>query len=304
MILALAALVLAQPLAGHSLVYSARNKAVLLIGGDAAEMRPVYKLEGASWVALPNSSLPARSLAAVAADPAGNVLMHGGAVGHQRTGGGIDFKVTSETWFWNGRAWKLLSTSGPSPRDHHAMVYDSDRKRYVLFGGSDADPSGRSEFFGDTWEWFDNSWHRVATTGPSKRCHFAMAYDPVHKKTVLVGGYGPRGGDGNTWTWDGATWKVAANGAPADRSSPRMAWSNDYKQVLLFGGESHGETPSDTWAWNGAAWKRIAASGPPGRTVHGLAYDPVSKALVVYGGASGNDVLEDISSFRAGRWSN
>src|SRR4029079_6784762 len=98
-----------------------------------------------------------------------------GAIGRSNSNGGIDFMPTTETWFWDGRRWKLVANSGPSPRDHHAMAYDSDRHRVVMFGGSDADPSGRSAFFSDTWEWNAGSWHRVATTGPGQRCHFAMA---------------------------------------------------------------------------------------------------------------------------------
>ena len=302
MTLALFALVLSRPLAGHSIVYSARDKTVLLIGGDTVGGLPIYRLKGGAWKAVPNSDFPARSLAAVAADEAGNVLVNGGAIGRQRPDGGIDFKVTSETWLWNGQKWSLVATTGPTPRDHHAMAYDRGRHRFVMFGGSDADPSRRSEFFGDTWEWDGHAWLQVATTGPGSRCHFSMSYDPVNKCTVLVGGYGPRGGDGKTWTWDGKAWRAVAQGVPADRISPRLAWDDVNKRILLFGGESGGARPSDTWAWTGTAWKRVAQTGPPGRTVHGLAWDRERKAMIAYGGSNGNDVLGDLWSFNAGKW--
>jgi hypothetical protein len=190
----LALLLLAQistapgPLAGHVLVYSARERSVLVVGGDAAGPRPLYQLAGTEWVPLPGSELPARSLPAVAADAHGNLLMHGGAVAEDRPDGSRDFRVTGETWRWDGASWTRVAETGPAPRDHHAMVFDTDRKTFVLFGGSDADPSGRSTLHGDTWEWRGEAWELVAESGPSPRAHHAMAFDPVRKRTVLVGG--------------------------------------------------------------------------------------------------------------------
>lgn len=289
-------------MAGHSLVYSARDKAVLMIAGDDAGPIPIYKLSSGKWKKVPGSDLSARSLAAVAADDEGNVLVHGGAVGVRRDASNIDFKPTADTWLWNGKEWKKVASSGPAARDHHAMVYDSARKRFVLFGGSDADPTGRSTFFGDTWEWDGATWKQVANGYPSARCHHAMAYDPVRKQTILVGGYGPSGGDRQTWAWNGGTWTAVAQGSPAERGSPRLAWDSNRSAIMLFGGDVGNTTPSDTWQWDGKAWSKVVGTGPRGRTVHGMAFDRTRGSAIIFGGASGNDVLGDTWEFTQGKW--
>lgn len=291
-----------RPMAGHSLVYSARDRSVLLIDGDAAGPRPMYSWTKKGWSAIPGSELPARSLAGVAADDQGNILVHGGAIGTEKADGSMEFKVAADTWRWDGKTWKLVAKTGPAARDHHAMVYDSARERFVLFGGSDADPSGRSKFFGDTWEWEGSSWKLVSESGPGERCHFAMVYDPQRRQTLLAGGFGPGGNDSKTWAWDGSRWKVVATGAPAQRTSPRMAWDSKAQRVLLFGGETGGASPSDTWSWDGRSWKKISEDGPAGRTVHGMAFDVSRGLAIVYGGSAGNDVVGDVWEFDGGKW--
>jgi hypothetical protein len=52
------------------------------------------------------------------------------------------------TWEWDGTLWTQKQDIGPMPRDAHAMVFDSDRRHLVLFGGS----ASGSGMFGDTWE--------------------------------------------------------------------------------------------------------------------------------------------------------
>jgi hypothetical protein len=215
----------------------------------------------------------------------------------------MDYKLTAETWLWNGKAWRKVATAGPAPRDHHCMAYDSSRKRFVLFGGSDADITGRSTFYGDTWEWDGKTWNQVAKNGPPARCHFAMAYDPIRKQTIMLGGYGARGVvDDRVWAWNGSAWKAITNDPIAMRSSPRMAFDTNRGQLLLYGGENGRSQPTDTWAWNGGKWSLLARQGPTGRTVHAMAYDATRSTLVVYGGSVGNDVRGDTWEFSRNSW--
>jgi hypothetical protein len=88
-----------------------------------------------------------------------------------------------ETWEWDGSDWTLRATTGPSPRDDHAMAYDSARGVVALFGGS-----AGAQSFGDTWEWDGSAWALRATSGPSPRDAHAMAYDSARGVVVLFGG--------------------------------------------------------------------------------------------------------------------
>jgi hypothetical protein len=92
--------------------------------------------------------------------------------------------------------WTQVAPSGPGVRWGHAMAYDSQRGRTVLFGGN---PSSGLPL-GDTWEWNGSAWTQVSITGPSGRAGHAMAYDSQRGRTVLFGGSGYP----ETWEWDGS----------------------------------------------------------------------------------------------------
>ncbi|HKQ59817.1 MAG TPA: kelch repeat-containing protein [Candidatus Polarisedimenticolaceae bacterium] len=290
------------PSAGHSLVYAATQGGVLLVHGESAGPARLWRWSGSSWEDRGELGTTPRSLAACAYDAEHHLLVvHGGALPNKQANGSTDWKVDGQTLAWDGKTWRVLAEGGPTRRDHHAMVYDSARKKLVLYGGGDADPTGRADYFGDTWEWDGKVWTQVATAGPGPRVHHAMAYDALRGRTVMTGGYGPKGPDGKTWEWDGKAWEDKGSSDVAFRTSPRLAFDGSRKKVVLFGGENRSGMPADTYEWDGTRWTRIAEQGPPGRTVHALAYDEARKALVLFGGA-GPDPLADTWEFREGVW--
>ena len=79
-------------------------------------------------------------------------------------GGADESKVRGDTWEWDGRRWKLLSSAGPGPRTFPAMGYDPLRKRVVLFGGNRVlfgrNPD-ENRFLNDTWEWDGHNWAQI-----------------------------------------------------------------------------------------------------------------------------------------------
>ena len=113
--------------------------------------------------------------------------------------------------------WTKVSNSGPSARRYHGLVYDSDRRVCVLFGGSVAIPDRGDN---QTWEWDGRAWTQRASSGPRPRWGVAMAYDQARKKTVLFGGYLP-GDNGETWEYDGtsASWTPSRTLTPAASST-------------------------------------------------------------------------------------
>ena len=58
-----------------------------------------------------------------------------------------------DTWEYDGFAWRKISISGPTARNHCAMVYNIKNKGTVLFGGHDGE-----NIFGDTWAFADKTW--------------------------------------------------------------------------------------------------------------------------------------------------
>src|SRR5687768_16925533 len=85
-----------------------------------------------------------------------------------------------------GRAGSQRNNStGAGGRSNRGFVYDSARKKFLLFGGI----GGRGEpSKGDTWEWDGAKWTQLATAGPSPRGAMAMAYHSKRKRVVLFGG--------------------------------------------------------------------------------------------------------------------
>jgi hypothetical protein len=57
----------------------------------------------------------------------GETILFGG----YQLGGGCE---STDTWSWDGKSWKLRSTTGPSARTGFAMTFDSVRGVVVLYG--------------------------------------------------------------------------------------------------------------------------------------------------------------------------
>ncbi|WP_425273152.1 hypothetical protein [Paraburkholderia steynii] len=58
-----------------------------------------------------------------------------------------------DTWSWDGRFWTQRQNIGPQTRSGHAMAFDSNRKKMVLFGGI----GPTKESLSDTWELAERS---------------------------------------------------------------------------------------------------------------------------------------------------
>ena len=66
------------------------------------------------------------------------------------------------TWSWDGREWVLLPGEGPTYRVVTAAVYDSSRRRIVMFGGTT--PGQRTGSSAEIWEVNGATWTQASTT--------------------------------------------------------------------------------------------------------------------------------------------
>ncbi len=168
------------------------------------------------------------------------------------------------------------------PRSGHAIAYDSDRDRVVIFGGYDDGP------LGDTLERIINgrstTWKLAAAVGPSPRTNVAMAYDPVRKRIVLFGGQADSVLD-DTWEFDGSTWKQQDLPIrPPARHEHAMVFDATRGKVVLFGGIGASSELGDTWTYDGA-WTEVLAQGdlPGPRSSVAIGYEPTRGAVVIFG---------------------
>jgi Galactose oxidase, central domain len=205
--------------------------------------------------------------------------------------------------------WTQVSTTtAPSARYGHGMVYDSARGVTVLFGG--VNPSGNQN---DTWEWNGQSWtQRVPAVSPPARREAAIAYDAARHQTVVFGGTSTTGTLlGDTWTWDGTNWtQLSPATSPSPRWDSAMVYDVAIGKVVLFGGfdEVLGnfQLENDTWVWDGTTWAQLQpVTSPPARENHAMAYDTARGRIVLFGGSTqlnGAGIVQDTWEFDTSTW--
>lgn len=181
----------------------------------------------------------------------------------------------------------VLQSRGPAPCRDAGMVYDSRRKRTVLFGGEvyGVNPRGSNANIGlynsnDTWEWDGQLWvRRNPANRPPPMTQFGITYDSDRGRVVVFGGYktfppnyssGTAQINNDVWEWDGVNWSqiVSTTPSPLARTQASMCYDTVRQEVLMMGGSAFSPNPSDVratvnalWAWNGTQWS--ARTGLP-----------------------------------------
>lgn len=185
--------------------------------------------------------------------------------------------------------WTQKQHVGPQARVGHALAYDSERRRTVLFGGD----SLQGQLFGDTWEWDGESWTQVNDIGPSPRSEHALTYDARRHRVVLFGGTDGNVALADSWEWDGEDWTQMANSGPSARTGHAMVFDSSRNRVMLFGGDAAGTLQNDTWEWDGEEWVQVEDSGPAPRRDHAMAFDRARNRAVLFGGISSGQAFGD-----------
>jgi len=178
----------------------------------------------------------------------------------------------------DGSWTRLPSPEPPLPGENDVeLAYDSGRDVVVLYAAAQS----------QVWEFDGTTWTVIgAPTAPVQCLDGAqLQYDPVHRKTVLVGAGGWPEADtpSETWLWDGVDWTLAADASlsPRGAAGGGMAFDAARGEMVLL---TH--STMQTWVFDGAHWsQRTPATTPsPGVWVFDLAFDPLSGMVVFYGG--------------------
>jgi hypothetical protein len=220
----------------------ARQVCVLFGGYDlvVGAVNDTWTWDGQEWTQqTPSTNPPSRLWHSMVYDSQRQrVVMFGGYAGSGNSYHG-------DTWEWDGQDWaQVVTATRPTARGHHAMAYDANRGRVVLFGGHRNGPR-----FGDTWEYDGSDWQQAAPTAfPSRRAHAAMAYDEVRQTVVLFGGWEAGSYLADTWEWNGTTWKpLRSVVAPTPRGNQKMVFQPSRSTLFFFGGNSSSGNLGDTW---------------------------------------------------------
>jgi hypothetical protein len=210
-----------------------------------------------------------------------------------------DRREVGDTWELGTNGWvRIPTTVAPSPRQGHAMAYDSVRGKVLLFGGTvgtaeTCSPRANTTMCADLWEWDGSTWAQInqGDVYPSGRREHAMAFD-THRGELLLFGGSRSDILSDFWKWDGAHWKnipVVADDF-FGLTGHIMAYDETRQRVVMLGGRNvFGEQgPSLVWEWDGTRWERIFPVQPDGfnsaAALEGAAtYDRNIKKVVLVG---------------------
>lgn len=137
-----------------------------------------------------------------------------------------------------------------------------------------------------------------------------MAYDAVHKVTLLYDGWPVRGYPFfDTWTWNGAKWVQQQPAANPRLWSPGIAYDEARQRIVLFstnvvtGGWVDG-VPGDTWTWDGKNWRHEhPQTTPNARHSPHMVYDSRLNQVVMFGGQGfKSDTFADTWAWDGTNW--
>ena len=245
-------------------------------------------------------------------DPVRNRIL---VVGGAGSPGGTVFNDAWALSLSSPPQWIRLAPVGTPPLERygHTTIYDPVGDRIILFGGFNG-YEGKARK--DTWALNLGgvpSWTLVLAGEPSLpgRLGHSAAYDPVHHRMLIYGG----------WEWDQpepSTWALSLNstpewapvaGPPRWRSGHSAIYDPFRHRMLIFGGRVDPSNPplSDTWAFNldDLRWELLLPSGqpPPPRADHSAIYDPVRDRMIVFGGANSDSSVWALSLSGIPSWS-
>jgi galactose oxidase-like protein len=279
----------------HTAAYDAAHGVSLIFSGQDAHggvFNDVWALSSGdtpSWSQLFPSGAPAARLEASAIyDPVGvRMLVFGGG------GASGDFNEVWQLSLSGPPAWSFLSATGslPEARDGQSAVYDSNRHRMIVFGGSG------STFLNDIWSLsLDGSpaWTQVipAGTPPTARTRAAAVYDPVGDRMIVFGGMTapPVSAHLNdTWELDFAgtpTWSpLTPLGSPPPVEEGLGSAFDSARNCMLVMGYGSGEVWELTML-PPMTWRRLDPGGsfPGARLYTTVDYDAGADRLVLFGG--------------------
>ena len=181
----------------------------------------------------------------------GEVLLFGGTASVDSCS-----SYLGDTWSYTttNRTWTLLTpANSPSARSYSSMVYDSDERQIVLYGGeTDCTYEGyKGRAKDEVYTWNGSTWSSPMGGGPTPRYNVSMAYDADRNRTVLFGGYVTwLAMFGGTWEWDNPseTWTdITPATEPSRRLGSPLVFDPIRHSVILFGGNSFEDNMRDTW---------------------------------------------------------
>jgi hypothetical protein len=258
------------------LTYDPRSRSVLDVVTGQDGRHYTYAWSGTAWSEKEAGGGPP-VVGAVLPEPVdGHGVLYGGTA---------EADEYTQRWYWTGSGW-AESTRPPAIADTPAAAFgaavatDPGMGGLMMFGGSDA---------GDqTWVWTGWAWSQAfsSTPGPPPRQGASLAYDPVGKTAVLVGGRLDSGAEAtDVWAWRGNAWRQvdSSSGPPPPSMAAPIAWDRARHQAVLVVPDPAGAiNAAQTWTFDGHAWTwQHPATAPVLRMGSSMTFDPATGGILL-----------------------
>lgn len=194
-----------------------------------------------------------------------------------------------------------VPVAAPTGRGYHAMTYDSESRRVILYGGSTGNPLVQGNISFETWS-FDPLTHAWKLMSPAVKpgggTPVEMTYDSQADRSILIVGADPATPNFfdfqelQTWAYDFNTdvWTRLANAPLGGNLGPRIVYDSESDKVILFGGATllgDFKLFNETWVYDYKAdtWTQMKPpTSPMAMNYHAMAYDPKADKVLLWGG--------------------
>ncbi len=216
-----------------------------------------------------------------------------------------EFEFANDTWEWDGATWREATpTRRPPARSNAKMVYDVERQKVVLFGGTPV-INPVNESFDDVWEWDGAEWTEVSeTVRPQGRNNHSMIYDHAQKEIIVFGGETSGVISNSMWRWNQEGWIELTALRPSERSVDAYAFDPVPQRTVLHGGRiSNVATDNTTWEWDGTNWtEHIPQILSPSRRQARMAYNANRGRVMLFGGRTNQQFFSDLWEWDGVNW--
>ncbi len=307
------------------------NKIMVIFGGEDSslvEHKHVYLIDLATsgsaplWGSLINNWLWGRDAVGYAYNPDRNETLIFGGYGRLVEDTIAEGEHTNEFWIYDhaNSEWyqPILNTMfGMSEREGATIIYDTNRDRYIIFGGLSANNTTNNKYFNDVWELkasgagstgvYTLTKLNPSGTKPSARWLHAAVYDATNDRMIIFGG-----DDGSSFLndvkalsfsggADGAWSSITPTGtAPSARRQPAYAIDTGENVMLI----SHGGTGVSSFAGDtfkltltsgSEAWGSVTGTGAPSaRRGMTAIYRSTDDAFYFFGGYNGTTNFDEL----------
>jgi N-acetylneuraminic acid mutarotase len=172
------------------------------------------------------------------------ILFGGWEVGNSTKGGAFE-----EVWAYdyNTNTWtKMDPKVSPPGRNYHAMAYDAESDRVILWGGDGPVPVDVRSVW--SYDYNTDLWEELESSGaPAPIAYGAMVYSTAADRIFLYAGLEFWSFDYNTNTWA----QLSDSPMPGNLLYQAMAYIGKSDRIILYGGGPNLDFHKDnTWVYD------------------------------------------------------